>query len=39
MSYDTIARGLYFSDAENLGKTQTGSLPTEAPNAGAVGYK
>jgi len=25
------------SDAENLGKTQTGSPPMEAPNAGGVG--
>jgi len=29
----TIAQELEFSDAENLGKTQTGSLPTQAPNA------
>jgi len=27
---------LYFSDAEDLGKTRTGSHPTEAPNAGWV---
>jgi len=33
----TIAQGLKFSDAKNLVKTQTGSLPTEAPNAGGVG--
>jgi len=26
-----------FSSAENLGKTQTGSSPTKAPNAGGVG--
>ena len=32
----TIARPLEFSDAENLGKTQAGSQPTEAPNAGGV---
>ena len=25
---------LLFSDAENLGKTQTGSTPIEVPNAG-----
>jgi len=29
--------GLWFSDAEDLGKTQTGSPPTKAPNAGGVG--
>jgi len=28
-----IAQGLQFSEAENLGKTQTGSAATEAPNA------
>jgi len=33
----TIVRGLQFYGAENVGKTQTGSLPTEAPNAGGVG--
>jgi len=27
------------SDAEDLGKTQTGSPPTEGPTAGGVGYK
>ena len=32
-----IAQGLQFSDAEDLGKTQTGSPLTEAPNAGGVG--
>jgi len=32
----TIAQGLQFSCAENLGKTQTGSPPAEAPNAGGV---
>ena len=32
-----IAHGLYVSGAENLGKTQTGSSLTEAPNAGGVG--
>jgi len=34
----TIAQVLWFrpTDAENLGKTQTGSPPTEAPNAGGV---
>jgi len=26
--------GTLVSDAENLGKTQTGSPPTDAPNAG-----
>ena len=31
------AQGLYLSNAENLGKTQTGSPPTEAPNTGGVG--
>jgi len=31
----TIARRLWFSGAENFGKTQTGSPPTEAPNAGS----
>jgi len=31
-----IAQKLEFSDAENLGKTQTGSLPTEVSNAGEV---
>jgi len=29
----TIAQALYFPDVEDLGKTETGSLPTEAPNA------
>jgi len=33
-----IAQGLQFSNAQNFGKTQTGSPPTEAPNAGGVGY-
>ena len=33
----TIAQELYFSDAEDLGKTQMGSLPTEAPTAGGLG--
>jgi len=34
----TIAQGLYsFFVAENLGKTQTGSPPTEVPNAAGVG--
>ena len=28
--------GLQFSDAEDLSKTQTGSLPAEAPNACGV---
>jgi len=32
-----IAQGLWFSDAENLGKTQMGSPPMAAPNAGKVG--
>jgi len=32
-----IAQELYFFDAEDLGKTQTGSPPTEAPNARGVG--
>ena len=32
----TIAQGLQFSCAENLGRTQTGSPPAEAPNAGGV---
>ena len=32
-----IAQGLYFSDAENLGTTQTGSPPTEAPVVVVVG--
>ena len=31
-----IAQELEFSDAEDLGKIQTGTLPAEAPNAGAV---
>jgi len=30
-------QGLQFSDAENLGKTHTGSPPTEAPHAGELG--
>jgi len=29
-----IAHGLQFSDAEDIDKTQTGSPPTEAPDAG-----
>jgi len=33
----TIAQGLQFFDAENLGKTQMGSPPAEALNAGRVG--
>ena len=33
----TVAQTLYFSDAEDLGKTQTGSPPMEAPTAGGVG--
>ena len=34
----TIAQGLQFSDAENLGKNQTeSSPPTDAPNADGVG--
>jgi len=33
----TIAHELLFSGAEDLAKTQTGSPPTEAPNAGGVG--
>jgi len=33
----TIAQGLWFSVAENLGKTPTGSPPTDAPNAVGVG--
>jgi len=32
-----IAQGIWFSDVENLGKTQAGSPPTETPNAGGVG--
>ena len=32
-----IAQRVQFSDAENRDKTQTGSCPTEAPNAGGVG--
>jgi len=32
-----IAQGLYFSDAKYIGKIQTKSLPTEAPNAGGMG--
>jgi len=32
-----IAQGLWFSGAEDLGKTQTGSPATEALNAGGVG--
>ena len=31
---DRLAQGLKFSGAENLGKTQARSPPTEAPNAG-----
>jgi len=31
-----IAQELLFSDAEDLGKIQTLSPPTEAPNAGGV---
>jgi len=34
---NTGSRKQKFFDAENLGKTQTGSFPTEAPNAGGVG--
>jgi len=33
----TITQGLQFSDAEDFGKTQTGSSATESPNAGGVG--
>jgi len=33
----TIAQGLWFSVAENLGKTRAGSSPTEARNSGGVG--
>jgi len=29
--------GTLVSDAEDFGKTQTGSPPTEAPNSGGVG--
>jgi len=32
------SQGLQFSDVKDLGKTETGSLPTEVPNAGGVGY-
>jgi len=32
----TIAQGVSFSDAKDLGKTQTESPPTEAPNVGGV---
>jgi len=32
----TIAQGLSFNGAENLGETQTRSPPTEASNAGGV---
>jgi len=32
--HHTIAQGFWLSDAENLGKTQMGSPPTKAPNAG-----
>jgi len=35
--YHTIARGLWFPDAENLAKTQIGSPQMEAPNAGGAG--
>ena len=35
----TIAPGLPFSDAKDLGKTQTGSSPTEAPKAGGAIYR
>ena len=31
--FHTIAQGLEFFDAEDLGKTQTGSPPKEAQNA------
>jgi len=34
--HHTIAQGQQFSDAEDLGKTQTGSPPTEVPNGGGV---
>ena len=34
---DTIAQELSLYDAANFGKTQTGSPPTDAPNAGGVG--
>ena len=33
----TIAQGLQFSDAKNIGKTPTVSYPTGAPNRGGVG--
>ena len=35
----TIAQGMgcLFSDAEDLSKIETGSHPTEAPNAGGAG--
>jgi len=33
-----VAQENHFSDAENIGKIQTGSTPaTESPNAGGVG--
>ena len=35
--YHTIAQRLQLSDVEDLGKTQTGSLATEAPNAVKIG--
>jgi len=33
-----FSRPTQYTLSENLGKTQTGSSPTEAPNAGVVGY-
>ena len=39
VNHRSVAASLVFSDAEDLGKIQTGSPPTEAPNAGGVDYK
>jgi len=37
LNVGSFSDSMQFSDAKDLGKTQTGSPPTEAPNAGWVG--